>query len=211
MLDVLSRRAQIEEDLRNLVITRPADDTTTRYREAPTASNYTNNPQAVMKDTSQVTSPPVVTKPPVTNKPTIVDTTVSKPQPVSSAYAHQADAAHYVMIVLNKVDPVYVNEARNAFARHNRDTYYSKQMNAELVEVDTDNRLLLISPFKNAEEAVKYVDATRPVTGSQIVPWLKGGKYYYLIITEKNLDVLRNSKDIDKYKQFLDRNLPGKF
>ncbi len=84
-------------------------------------------------------------------------------------------------------------------------------MNAELVEVDPDNRLLLISPFKNAQEAIDYVDHARPITSSQIVPWLKGGKYFYSIITERNLEVLKNSKDLDKYKQFLDKNFPGKF
>ena len=84
-------------------------------------------------------------------------------------------------------------------------------MNAELVEMDADNRLLLISPFKNAQEAIDYVDRSRPKTSSQIVPWLKGGKYIYSIITERNLEVLKNSKDIDKYRQFLDRNFPGKF
>ena len=84
-------------------------------------------------------------------------------------------------------------------------------MQAELVEVDTDNRLLLISPFKNAAEAMTYVDQTRPKTSSEIIPWLKGGKYSYSIITEKNLEILKNSKDLDKYKQFLDKNVPGKF
>jgi hypothetical protein len=109
------------------------------------------------------------------------------------------------------VDPVFVNEAKNAFDGYNRDTYYNKPMNAELIEIDSDNRLLLISPFKNAQEAIDYVERTRPVTATQIVPWLKGGKYSYSIITERNLDVLKNSKDLDKYKQFLDKNFPGKF
>jgi len=68
-----------------------------------------------------------------------------------------------------------------------------------------------MSPFKNAQEAIDYVDQTRPVTSSQIVPWLKGGKYSYSIITERNLEVLRNSKDLEKYRQFLDKNIPGKF
>ena len=82
-----------------------------------------------------------------------------------------------MVIVLNKVDPIFVNEAKNAFARYNRDTYYNKQMQAELIEIDSDNRLLLISPFKNAAEAITYVDQTRPKTANEILPWLKGGKY----------------------------------
>ncbi len=31
---------------------------------------------------------------------------------------------------------------------------------SELADIDTDNRLLLISPFKNAQEAMDYVDHT---------------------------------------------------
>jgi len=109
------------------------------------------------------------------------------------------------------VDPVFVNEARNAFYRYNRDTYFNKNMQAELVEIDNDNRLLLISPFKNAAEAIAYIDQTKPKTSSEIVPWLKGGKYTYSIITDKNLDVLKGSKDINAYTQFLEKMVPGKF
>jgi hypothetical protein len=84
-------------------------------------------------------------------------------------------------------------------------------MQAELDDIDNENKMLLINPFKDAAEALVYIDQTRPKTASEIIPWLKGGKYSYSIITEKNLEVLRNSKDIDKYKQFLDKNVPGKF
>jgi len=214
MKDVLSRRAQIEKELRELVITRPTSDTVrTIPVQGPVVIN--NNNKLAGKDTFTTGVKPQVQQPPVAvnNKPPVmVDTAGKKPaQPPPADYSSTPDAPHYVVIVLNKVDPVFVNEARNAFAGYNRDTYYNKQMNAELVDVDADNRLLLISPFKNAQEAIDYIERTRPVTSSQIVPWLKGGKYYYSIITAKNLEVLKNSKDVDKYKQFLDRTFPGKF
>lgn len=84
-------------------------------------------------------------------------------------------------------------------------------MQAELIDIDQDNRLLLISPFANSQEALDYVDQTRPKTATEIIPWLKGGKYGYTIITERNLELLKASKDIDKYSQFLNQHLPGKF
>jgi hypothetical protein len=213
MIDVLGRRAQIEQELRDLVLNMPPPDTTTQKHFV-----FVPNQPVVVKDTATTkpkTDQPVVNQPPPVvvnnNKPTI-DTAGKKPQvPAGTNYSSTPEAPHYVVIVLNKVDPVFVNEARNAFAGYNRDTYYNKQMNAELVEVDPENRLLLISPFKNAQEAIEYVDRAKPVTASQIVPWLKGGKYYYSIITDKNLEVLQSSKDIDKYKQFLDKTFPGKF
>jgi hypothetical protein len=209
LLDVLSRRHEIEEELRNLVINMP--DTTTS-NQAPTI--VTPLPvviQPAVKDTA-VSKP--IQQPPVTiNKP-VVDTVAKQPvktEPAPTSFSFDAEKPHYVLIVLNKVDPIFVNEAKNAFARYNRDTYFNKQMQAELIDIDTDNKLLLISPFKNSTEAIAYVDQTRPRTANEIVPWLKGGKYTYSIITEKNLEVLKNSKDIDKYKQFLDKNIPGKF
>ena len=208
LLDVLGRRKQIEDELRNLVIEMPAEDTSTRQPVTTITKPFTQ-PPAIVKDS--VAAQPIA-KPPVVIKPAI-DTTNKQPitQIPALAYNFEAEASHYVVIVLSKVDPIFVNEAKNAFARYNRDTYYNKQMQAELIEIDADNRLLLISPFKNAAEAITYIDQTRPKTASEIVPWLKGGKYSYSIITDKNLEVLKNSKDIDKYKQFLEKNIPGKF
>ncbi|MBL7741117.1 MAG: tetratricopeptide repeat protein [Chitinophagaceae bacterium] len=212
LLDVLGRRQQIEEELRKLVVNRPDEDTTTRYR--PDAAVANNRPQqtlpAVSKDTVTTQKPAQVPPVAINNKPA-ADTVSKRPLPPATNYTFTPDAPHYVVLVLSKVDRVYGNEAKNAFARHNRDTYYSKQMTAELIEIDADNRLLIMSPFKNAQEAIDYIDKTKPLTASQIIPWLTGGKYYFAVITEPNLEVLKNSKDLDKYKQFLDRNFPGKF
>jgi outer membrane protein assembly factor BamD (BamD/ComL family) len=206
MIDVLSRRAQIEEELKNLVVDRPAEDTISNKP----AGGIVNNPPV-----SQPVKPPVsstTTTPPVI-PPVKTDTIAAKPveKPAGSVYIFKADAAHYVVLVLNKVDPVFVNEARNAFARYNRETYYNKQMSAELVQLDSDNRLLLMSPFKDAGEAVEYVDKARPKTASEIIPWLRGGKYNFSIITETNLELLKANKDLDNYNRFLNQNLPGKF
>lgn len=211
LMQVLSRRNQIEEELRNMVITRPPEDTTAQQSEIITAGKPVTTLPPVSKD-SAIIKP--VAPPAVVNKPTTIDTSNKQPVkeiPGDLAYSFNAETPHYVVVVLTKVDPIFVNEAKNAFARYNRDTYYNKQMQAELIEIDADNRLLLISPFKNAAEAVTYVDQTRPKTANEILPWLRGGKYSYSIITDKNLELLKNSKDLDKYRQFLDKNIPGKF
>lgn len=248
MLDVLGRRRQIEEELRNLVITRTPDDTTTRYRastvpnsvtsvvpqQQPIIKDSTNTgiidsavavtpqqprdsvgnanlpsvTQGIPKNNNSTTPGPVVGNNPL--RPS--DTTRPRPQlPPANTYAFNAGEPHYVVIILNKVDPIFVNETRNAFYRYNRDTYYNKQMEAELVEVDADNRLVLISPFLTSQEAMEYVERTKPRTASEIIPWLKGGKYSYSIISARNLELLKSSKDIDKYTQFIEQHFPGKF
>jgi hypothetical protein len=130
---------------------------------------------------------------------------------IISPYTFSATVPHYAVLVLNKVDPVFVNEAKNAFARYNRDTYYNKQMSADLADLDAENRLLIISPFKDAADAINYIDQTRPRTASEIIPWLKGGKYHFIILSDSNYDLLKVNKDLDNYKAFLNQQFPGKF
>lgn len=205
LIDVLRRRAQIEEELRNMVVTRATDSTAGRTVIPIVVAPKTN------KDTTQ-TKPPVtvVTPPPV--KPVTGDTLSTRPPvAVNSVFRFNANEAHYVVVVLNKVDPVFVNEAKNAFVRYNKDTYYNKNYSVDLFQLDTDNRLLMIAPFANAQDAVKYMDAAKPKTPTEILPWLKGGKFSYLIMTDGNFDILKANPDIEAYRSFLNQNLPGKF
>jgi hypothetical protein len=115
------------------------------------------------------------------------------------------------MMILNKVDPVFSNEAKNAFSRYNRETYYNKTYSIDLFELDADNRLLLIAPFTNALDAIAYIDKAKPKTATEIIPWLKGGKYSYSILTNANFDLLKSNKDIEAYKIFLNQYFPGRF
>ncbi len=198
LIAVLKRRDQIEEELRNLVINKPKEESkpiTVIENNKPPVTN-TGNPQ-----------PPITN----TNKPITDTTSKQPPKPVVSAFSHTPDASHYVVLILNKVDPVFVNEAKNAFFRYNRETYYNKQMATEVINIDNENKFLIISPFKNSQEAVAYIDRAKPVTATEIIPWLKGGKYSFSVITDKNLDLLKENKDVENYKNFINQYFPGKF
>ncbi len=198
LLDVLSRRAQIEEELRNMVVTR-------NQGNAPA-----NKPVVITQPkpvTDTVRTQPVVI---ITPKP-VTDTVKSKPVNPNAPYKFNANEPYYVVLVLNKVDPVFCNEAKNAFARFNRETFYNKQMTADLFEINPENRVLLMSPFKDAQDAITYIESVKPRTPADILPWLKGGKYSFIIITDTNYDLLKVYKDLDLYKAFLDQHLPGKF
>ena len=165
-------------------------------------------PKRVLIDTGAKRPPPVaVTTAPkdsVTKAPAIVPA-------VATAFALDTALAHYVVLVLNKVDPVFCNEAKNAFFRYNRETYYNKQFTTDLTEFDTDNKLLLISPFKNSREAIDYIAKAKPLAATEIIPWLKGGKYEFIIINEKNLNVIKTNKNLTDYKTFINSKFPGKF
>lgn len=200
LINVLSRRAEIEEELRNLQVTRQQDDATQAG-----ASNVYWVPNTPAKDTAKKTTN-VVTNPP---KP--ADSVKAKPAASLGVYKMNPADPHYVVLVLNKVDPVYVNEARNAFTRYNKDTYYNKQFTESLADLDADNRLLIISPFSNAEEAINYITQTKPHTAAEILPWLKNGKYSYIILSDANYDLLKVNKDLDTYRTLLNQQYPGKF
>ena len=211
LINVLNRRAQIEEELRNLVVNRPPEDARPKRNDDKLIVSPPP-PRAI--DT--LAKQPAVKTPPVANnpKPTVPDTIATKPaqpQTAAPAFAFNANNPHYVVLILSKVDPVYMNEAKNAFFRYNRSTFYNKQFNIDLITIDADNRLMIIDPFKDAAEAVDYVDKTKPKTASEIIPWLKGGKYTYSVIDERNLELLKQNKNIEGYKTFLEKHIPGKF
>jgi len=206
LIDVLGRRKQIEEELSKLEITRYGSDTSTRKPVTQPVTPPVTVIDPPKKDSTAKTNP-VVTSP----KPGTDSTKVTTAPKISTPYSHKPESPHYVVLVLNKVDPVFSNEARNAYFRYNRETYFNKTFTLDLHQLDTDNRLLLIAPFKNAQEAVDYIDKARPKTATDIIPWLKGGKYGYTVLSADNFEILKSNKDLDIYKTFLDQYFPGKF
>ncbi len=115
------------------------------------------------------------------------------------------------MIILNKVDVVFGNETRNAFARYNSEKYYNKTFELNTIDLDPTTKLVLIKPFANAQEAMDYINDVKPKAAGEIVPWLKPEKYSFSIISEQNLEILKSNPDLTTYRLFLEQNLPGKF
>lgn len=198
LLNVLNRRAEIEKELQNLDVTRIPEDTVAKLPVMPVVTN-------VYQDSSSV-------KPVVTNQPapdTI--TTKAPPKLLTTTYKNAPEKMHFVVIVLHNIDKVFSNETKNAFDRYNRNYFYNKKFTEELIVLDDTDKLLMISPFNTAQEALDYIEKTKPKTATEIVPWLKGGKYSFLMITEANYELLQVKKDLSVYQQFLQQNYPGKF
>jgi hypothetical protein len=149
-------------------------------------------------------------KKPVTNAIKVDSVTKKKPAAITS-FAFNAQAPHYVMIILNKVDVVFGNEARNAFTRYNSEKYYNKTFELNTITLDDDHKLVLIKPFDNAQAAIDYINDVKPKAANEIIPWLKADKYSFSIITDQNLEILKSNPDLTTYKLFLEQNLPGKF
>ncbi len=201
MVQVLDRRTEIEEELRTLQIERPAEEVIVQrniYRK-----------QDIKRDTAKKQPQLVINKPVAKQS---LDTAVRRPVAAAPMFTFNSEAPHYVVVVLNKVDVVFGNEARNAFNRYNREKYGSQPpLPTRVEDLDPENKLLLVGPFINALAAVEYVDKAKPVAGPQIVPWLKAERYSFTIVSEANLEALKNNSNLLQYRNFLQQYLPGKF
>ena len=215
MLDVVNRRKEIEGYLSNLTITRPGADSTlttdtsamvrTTPQQQPNVANQApvQQPSAqkpvTKKDTAAVTANQV--KPPAANAS----------QEIRITYSHFAAAPHLVVVILDKVDPVYVSESRNAFNRYNKEKFYNRPIDVSHQNMDENTRLVVMSGFENAAVAMDYLERTRKAAPSEIIPWLPAGKYSFVVITADNLEILKGTRDLSGYRTFLSQHFPGKF
>ena len=255
MIDVLNRRAQIEDELSRyqihtdststqpivsnaLVQTTIKKDTAANKTMAavPAKDSVANKPVVVYKKdmvaVKQFSVKPEVKKEATISKAVILNpvkkdsaakTVVSKPKMKKDSiaaiskplrkpgeYYFDSSAKHYVVIVLNKVDPLFVTEVKNAYFRFNREHYGNQTFQLASVDLDADKKLVLISNFMNTSEALSYMQSAKHFAPFEVIPWLKADKYSFSIITQENLDLLLQKKDFIQYKKFLDQNLPGK-
>ena len=187
MIDVLRRRSEIERYLTSLQITR-AEENQIKAPETPKPVNTPVAPPPVIKDTVAKVAPPLT----------------------NGTFVMAVNAPHHVIMVLNKVDQVYVTEARNAFIRYNRENYYGQTINITKDVLDADNNLLVITSFPNAAAAMLYYNKIKKDAASE-VSWLPAAKYSFLIITEENLQLLKTNKNLPGYKGLLNTQFPNRF
>ncbi|MGN6165723.1 MAG: tetratricopeptide repeat protein [Flavisolibacter sp.] len=216
MLDVLSRRKQIEEELSRLQIERPIEDTVKAVAQQPVQPPVTEQEPArplakrdsvLSKQKADVVITPVPAKP--------VDSLAKKQivvqQKSNTVYRFEPSLNHYAVIILDKVDAVFSGETKNAFNRFNQEKYYNQPLAINAIDLDSVHKLILIGTFANAQEALDYAQRAKRLAPTEIIPWLKPEKYSFSVISFANLEVLQNLKDLDQYKKFLEQNLPGKF
>jgi hypothetical protein len=114
--------------------------------------------------------------------------------------------------VLNKVDGIFINEAKNAFNRFNQERFYGQKIPLTILPISDSIHFLLIgAPFGNASAAISYLDQAKPLTNSRIVPWLTADKYNYSIISISNLGILQKRRNYNTYSTFVHQLFPDKF
>ncbi len=215
LIEVLSRREAIEQELRAMQVVRPAEDVI-RYVDTAASTipakvvNVPQPPAIVKADTltQQPKKQELVAVIPKTVE-TKTDSILSKP--AVAPFVYKPNDKYSVMIFLTNIDMVWMNETKNAFNIYNRGKYFNRQFNLSITDINGEYKALLIGSFDNAQAALDYVAAAKPLSNTQIVPWLKSDRYSFSIISDENLELLKSNKEVNTYKQFIEKNLPGKF
>jgi outer membrane protein assembly factor BamD (BamD/ComL family) len=170
---------------KNLIVTNPPvkkDTVVTKLGVAIT------NPPA-KKDT-------VVKKSVVVNPPPKKDTTAKKPLRKAGEYYFDSTTKHYAAILLDKVDPLFVTEVKNAYFRFNREHYRDKTFNMNVVDLDATRKIVLVGDFPSAREALAYMQSAKQAAAGEVMPWLTANHYSFSIITDDNLPLRLMSKRI---------------
>jgi tetratricopeptide (TPR) repeat protein len=237
MIDVLKRRSQIENYLTNLKVNRD-DETVSRGVDlntaapvnvgarkkdslaAPTALTNTAKPLVNLSNTNTLPAAPQVKRdsgtaliviPMDAKKPGLVNNVTAPPLTESKTYTFNASDTQYVVVVLNNVDPIFVTEGRNAFNRFNQDMYSDKRYDVFNRKINQQYNFIMIGPFPTAGDAVTYMDRTKAVAKTRIVPWLTADKYSFLMISNANMALLIDKQDVEGYHAFIQKIFPDKF
>ena len=199
LISVLQRRAEIEKYLTELQVTRVTDDEIVIADDKkPAVINAPVKPAEV-----KMTAPVLI-------KSVMSDTIKTPSIYINKSFTLSPEKPHYVVMILDKVDGVYVAEAKNAFVRFNKESMSTINVSISRDTIDATRSLLLFQTFGNAAEALKYFDKIKKAASSE-VSWLQPAKYSFIIISNDNLMLLKTNKDISSYKQLLNTNFGNKF
>ena len=206
ILRVLNERERIENYLRTLHVTRMPEDSIARAANAnaqPPSANRPPPTKPVVNGTNKDSNQVVLKKP---------DSLQLRKQALfSSPFTWAPDKPQSVVLVMTKVDPVYVTESKNAFDRYNRENFYGKDYETSQLAFSDTTKMMVIHGFDNAALALAYLDKAGNAAPREIIPWLPVNKFFFIIIDDQNLEILKTNKDISLYKKFLSVYSPDKF
>ncbi|MGN6248800.1 MAG: tetratricopeptide repeat protein [Ginsengibacter sp.] len=204
MLDVLGRRDSIERYLTNLNVTRAKADSQVVVFDDSKPVNK------VIAPVTQAEKPKVENQKVVAGKAELNPEKKLAPPVKKAGFEFDPLDSQNVVMVLTKVDPVYSSEARNAFNRFNSQSYATNQIQITKDTLDSERTLLVFSQFQDADEALKYLDKLKQAAPTQI-SWLPAQKYTFYIISDSNLQLLKENKNLQGYIDLLKNKYPTKF
>jgi hypothetical protein len=128
---------------------------------------------------------------------------------ISGPFKWQPGKTHKVVMVLDRVDGVYVSEARNAFIRFNKQ-FKMDSVNIVKDAIDANKSILVFGDFDNADESLVYLENIKK-SATKEVSWLQSNKYFFWLMTQDNINALKAGGKAEEYKKLLDQFYPGKF
>ncbi|MEY4702237.1 MAG: hypothetical protein RIR96_134 [Bacteroidota bacterium] len=202
LIDVLFRKREIMSHLDTLQVTRKMDDDKILIPVDQNVKPRTRTvPISVNKDQPKLTGIKTITAKP--------DTVIKVPSSmVSGEFIWQSSKQHMLVMVMNQVDPVYINESKNALKRYVASIAPSVVITKDTLDIK--NNLLVFSTFESAEDAVVFHDKIKKAAPAQL-SWLPAKSYSFIIITQSNLDLLKRNKQLEAYRKLLNEQYPAKF
>ncbi len=236
MIDVLKRRKEIEDYLTNTNIVRESESVYIPFDDGPQVNKIKQ--QEIKKDTLGIviSNKPLQTtnleKPIVPvqkvgvekenknhaekitiNKKPAANTTRIKPLKevkIETSYIYSSDEPYVVLMYFNAVDPIYISESKIAFTRYNNTSHSGEGLTIQIYEGGADNNWLELGVFADVTGILGYMDELKQ-NAKQIVPWLPADKYHFLVISQRNLEMLKTRKNIEEYKLFIRQYIKDKF
>ncbi len=203
MVDVLNRRKEIETYLTNLKIEKPEQEVT-RQIDIDTIATVKTAVPFVSGSTVKQTPKELVL-------PGIIAPKLKPITITNNGYSFNPSDTQYVAVILTKVDGIFASEGKNAFNRFNRDSYSNQKLITSTTIIDNQDQLIMIGPFANAGDAIGYLNKTKSLASSRIIPWLAPEKYSFTMISSSNLAILMTKKDVSGYKTYLHGIFPDIF
>ncbi|MFZ9299789.1 MAG: tetratricopeptide repeat protein [Chitinophagaceae bacterium] len=148
----------------------------------------------------------------ISSIPENIDSTKNKPNPSEhniDGYTFNPSDIHVVVLVLQKIDNVYLNEARNALRKYNREQLIELPI-INTTDYGTDIRFLSLGNFSNRTEANAYLAKVNTESSRSIFPWLPKEKYYFLAISTINFEQMVKKQELERYQQIIKEHTPYK-
>ncbi|MEI6585055.1 MAG: hypothetical protein WCL56_03170 [Sediminibacterium sp.] len=202
MIEVLNKRKEIETYLTNLSIEK-TDEPITRAVDLNNSSAEKNITSAAPIGINKS----VQSEMKVGGKLEALGLAPNK----TNGYVFNAADSQWVVVVLDKVDAIFASEGKNAFNRFNRETGSSENIALNAMALNAQYQFIMMGPFINAAVAMDYIGKTKPFAKSRIIPWLSAEKYSFTMISNKNLTILKETKDIAAYEKFIREIFPDVF
>ncbi len=142
----------------------------------------------------------------------IDNVTVGKPS-TPSPYTINAGDRQIVAIVLEKIDPAYVNEV--SYSLTNSGKRNMGETEVSVVKKKIKDGLWLVElhsdAFTNMQASFDYIKYIKPIAQNELINWLDASKYYFITISPANIAEMEKSADASLYYKVLREAVPNKF